>query len=108
MTDMTLTDFLLARIAEDEAEADHVMLEVANGVVEPLHASVLAECEAKRRIVEHEVEGLRSLWRQRRDEHQMPWERWRADWSHLERTPVLRALAGIYADHPDYREEWRP
>jgi len=25
-----------------------------------------------------------------------------------ERCPVLRALAAVYDDHPDYREEWRP
>lgn len=23
-------------------------------------------------------------------------------------TPVLRALAPPYADHPDYRDEWKP
>lgn len=25
-----------------------------------------------------------------------------------ERCPVLRALAAVYADHPHYRQEWRP
>lgn len=34
-----------------------------------------------------------------------------AAWARACRTPsrgVLRDLASIYADHPDYREEWRP
>jgi hypothetical protein len=48
-------------------------------------ARVLAECEAKRRIVEMHAY---------QEEHFTPDE--------------LRALALPYADHPDYREEWRP
>lgn len=90
---MNLADFLLARIAEDEAmaRADLALRFVPS--LEPRimgtggeptdRARVLAECEAKRRIVE---------W----DEVQ------------LEEHPVLRFLALPYADHPDYREEWKP
>jgi hypothetical protein len=51
-------------------------------------ARVLAECEAKRRIVDSEgspyVEG------------------------HVPATRTLRFLALPYADHPDYRQEWKP
>lgn len=28
--------------------------------------------------------------------------------SYPEASPVLTAFAAVYADHPDYREEWRP
>jgi hypothetical protein len=51
---------------------------------------VLAECDAKRRIIELQRSDLR-------DDP----EDWEAD-------EVLRLLALPYADHPDYRAEWRP
>lgn len=75
---MTLTEFLLARITEDEAR-----LPALHGM--PPHGAALtrayAECEAKRRIVD--------------------WARYA-----LEPDAVLLALALPYADHPDYREVW--
>ena len=45
---------------------------------------VIAECRAKRQVVEAVAadDATREL--------------------------VLRSLAVVYADHPDYREEWRP
>jgi len=118
-----LADFLLARIAEDErAAADEAVARAHSGTVvlgpayddhpareairEQLQESVtalqrvrpwtaiydparvLAECEAKRKIVE-----------QVRDP---AWS------SYAVRDLVLGNLALPYADHPDYREEWRP
>jgi uncharacterized protein DUF6221 len=53
-------------------------------------ARVLAECDAKRRIIELQRSDLR-------DDPQ--------DW---EADEVLRLLALPYAGHPDYRAEWRP
>ncbi len=108
---MTLVDFLLARIAEDEGVAQECLSTHEPG--EPWGyshlpddgqhisrwspARVLAECEAKRRIVALEVEWLTEM---------------RAA---LDKLPGLRAgslilaiLALPYADHEDYREEWRP
>jgi hypothetical protein len=84
---MTLTDFLLARIAEDEACADGLEWDDGN----PVHqtARVLAECEAKRRIVEACADVLAY------DAEALPQD-------------VLRLLALPYADHPDYRQEWKP
>lgn len=124
MSTMTLTEFLLARIAEDEADAraastghvwtwddDHETLssdaqtqfgreciidtEGANppGPAPGAHIArwdpdrVLAECEAKRRIMEDAT-----------NQHTSCVE---LDW-------VVQVLASVYADHPDYREEWRP
>ena len=49
-------------------------------------ARVLAECEAKRRIVGHFVN----------------------EWEPDPINDVLRFLTLPYADHPDYRGEWRP
>ncbi|GIG27172.1 DUF6221 family protein [Cellulomonas denverensis] len=103
-----LTEFLLARIAEDEYEAHQALgllgIEsewhtvgalrgrgLTRADAEHVHRwssrRVLAECGAKRRIVatitEHERIGY--------------------DYA----GPILELLALPYADHPDYREEWR-
>lgn len=84
-----LAEFLLARIAEDEAVAREGGqwdggMEIAwrdvGGINESLIIGtdrVLAECEAKRRLIDLTIPH------------------------------VLRILALLYANHPDYREEWR-
>jgi Family of unknown function (DUF6221) len=115
----TLTDFLLARIAEDERAAraashqkvagpfhghwrsDSALLS-ANGALEASDrthiarhdpARVLAECEAKRQLLSDETltYGVRANGE--------------SSAFHLR---VMGYLALPYADHPDYREEWRP
>jgi len=125
---MTITEFLLARIAEDEAVAKRVgnakmyRDDLGRGWIEgPLgHVAitdgrrdipvaeaalldhlghnmpgrVLAECEAKRRIVELSWHHL--------GEDDYGWGMEEA------KRQVLVLLALPYADHPDYREEWRP
>jgi hypothetical protein len=79
---MTLVDFLLARIAEDEAlaapalEMDPAHWCTAGTHIEP--ERWLAECEAKRRILEE----------------------------HEHACPTTQALALPYADHPDYDQAW--
>ena len=188
---MTLTDFLLARIAEDEAvaraatggswswdhedwsdrdmsgfkngcvdgqdwghhgpdlmssepdpeyggqsivisssgyDADQVIVAEADGRHIARHdpARVLAECEAKRRIVElHELwpvlverqptfepiaGDLQSLTF--RASQQIAWlteQEYRSKFGDEPPTaPMLAALATVYADHPDYDESWRP
>lgn len=80
-----LAAFLLARIADDE--------EIAKS--DP--ARVLAECGAKRRIVER----WQKLLPLDIDDHPgFAGER-------LGLARACQALAAVYADHPDYREEWR-
>jgi hypothetical protein len=119
VTAETLAAFLLARIAEDEAVAraarddsarEAVSLRPIEGgqtaaalsVMEHLTrfnpARVLAECEAKRRIVELCAPGDWSAphWRS----YGEPGEDDRGD--------VLALIALPYVDHPDYREAWRP
>ncbi len=100
---MTLTKLLLARIAEDEEVASHG----DGGLMDEAHFSsrrVLAECKAKRRIVE-EYEAADS-------EDAKSWERgddrlvYASQHAHTLYF-VLCNLASVYADHPDYRQEWR-
>lgn len=81
-----LTEFLLERIAEDEVRARDVAEwnpEANMGGVR-IGARALAECEAKRRIIQA------------------------CDYDGMTADYVLATLAEIYSDHPDYREEWRP
>lgn len=122
MTSVTLAEFLLARIAEDEAEArrafsgqadpedgwgqdgraitPHVGViheDVQRDHVAKWHpVRVLAECEAKRQIVAiHDPlpnDPAPFCWNC--DEESWPCK-------------TMIALALPYADHLDYRDEWR-
>ena len=121
-TPLTLPDFLLARIAEDEEVAqaathqkiagpshgnwnvDSALL-MANGMLERvdrLHiarhdpARVLAECEAKRQIVAIATEATRMVDSSPADHR-----------AASDAESILRTLALSYVDHGDYREEWR-
>lgn len=139
-----LVEFLLARIAEDEA--------VANGVDEPYRQSdafsvrfascesdytkgdtahvdrwsparVLAECAARRAIIE-----LHKQWPVLVEQdgpfvgasergvtgtiaRQMVWittqEYIKRFGTEPPTSPIISAMAQVYADHPDFREEWR-
>lgn len=96
----TLAEWLLDRIAEDEREADVMMRQYQSGgdVSSRRWRRVLAECGAKRRIVELHDEALHAEF-DRRDASAM------GAW--LMHQDVLRALASVYADAPGFREEWR-
>ena len=115
-----LTKFLLARIAEDEVVARGAQADAMVGArwkhwtadaYEEIQAATLsatrrtlAECEAKRRIVEL-AEEASSLDMQvdsefrvgPRDEVSEPYVG----------DVILRALAQPYADHPDFNPAWR-
>jgi len=109
---LTLTDFLLARIAEDESTAGafhsaactHETLlrgsECLDSCGHP--ARVLAECEAKRVIVEGAQETLAA------EGYGFPADDTGYDEAHSLARFTLRALAAVHADHPDYDESWRP
>lgn len=94
-----LADFLLARIADDEARVSAWY--AANGPRDTLIAPgrLLAECGAQRQIV-HNVRA----WSAAKDA--FPGDRITS--IERELTRVLRYLGLSYADHPDYREEWKP
>lgn len=95
---MSITEFLLARIDEDEAAADAAVRygdQWAWGSPE----RVLAECEAKRRIV-----GMASEWVELgASMGATPRENERA----IVAEQACRHLAGVYADYPDYDPAWR-
>ena len=105
---MSLSEFLLARINDDEAEARRAAdgpfsitstpygetfgIVTAGGgdyleeqwfAVDP--ARVLAECKAKRAIVEYAT-GHNT--------------------GDVEMVPILEVMASVYAGHPDYRGHW--
>ena len=89
---MTLSEFLLARIAEDEKRAPRLQA-IAREADAAAHWALmdearhlLAECEAKRRI----VEAAKAAFTSGGLDH------------------AVRQLAIVYASHPDYRDEWRP
>ena len=98
---MTLSEFLLARIAEDEHAAmvarpdEHSNVRDRSSVTTSFDAAgyafvraasgrVARDCSARRRIIEREGSG------------------------DLDDIPTLRDLAAVYADHPDYDDTWRP
>lgn len=98
-----LAQFLLARIAEDE----HWASESGDG--EPgtsgYFGRVLAECEAKRRVVALHRDVRRPGWGLIAP-HLC--SECGADGFAVWPCETLRLLALPYADHPDYHEEWRP
>jgi len=97
---MTITEFLMARIAEDEEAARAAMQASAQMAHIALHdpARVLAECEAKRRIVDFALMEATGTATRQLDAGELPE---RTEWV------AVAALAEVYADHPDYREEWK-
>lgn len=124
-----LTGFLLARIAEDEvvagavsantgydsfssrfmtAESDHRQ-EDSDFVDRYDPARVLAECAAKKAIVnQHSIRDC--------SEYEQGWGHFTFgcevcdEFDGIVRArgycPTLLAVASVYADHPDYQQEW--
>lgn len=123
---MTLTDFLLARLAEDERVAQQASTEpprffpdhhTREHVARWDPARVLADCDAKRQIVElHCPVVTTALGRDPivTDECSVCVDEVDEGGGYFAVTmkrlpcPTLRTLALPYADHPDHREEWRP
>ncbi len=129
MWGMNLAEFLLARIAEDEAAATAAT--VANEVDEPsgyAHlpddgphiarwspARVLAECEAKRGILrlhsppDQDEDGPIYKGSLTQCRACGPGDSWMAEQYadvYAYPCPTVEALALPYADHPDYQQEW--
>ena len=121
---MTITEFLLARIAEDEQGAQAATghrvnwLRMCDSIAERTDADVglfvndhdptrvLAECEAKRRIVTL-MGYVRESWENTHSgQGRVMWPDINRREKHHALT-ILELLAAVHADHPDYREEWR-
>lgn len=99
----TLTEFLLARIAEDEAELGTLMVRdegagpnglgwaevgAISEVLMTSHARALRECQAKRQIIAR-YDGCDDCG------------------GSDDPCAALLAIGSVYGDHPDYRDEWR-
>lgn len=123
---MKITEFLEARIAEDEAMAQAVVATVAPDAWEnptkwgnffpqdvvfwdtQTPYRVLAECKAKRAILEEHgpVEDRNWMGGEAHD------HLWCGSCGSIDDSPVpfpcetLKAIAAVYADHRDYRQEW--
>ncbi|MET9510785.1 DUF6221 family protein [Streptomyces flavidovirens] len=101
-----LMDFLGARIAEDE-EAAKALKPSKNENVARLRDRVLADAEAKRRLMGWVQEPHQRV---AGDGERKFWENVIADaiantWMGR-RAPVIYALVAAYADHPHFRPEW--
>lgn len=83
----TLTEFLLARITEDEEAARASIPTGGRRAGKTFWQRRVVECVAKRRIVEHVEPDPLAL---------SPGDEY-----------VLRLLAQVYADHPDYDPTWK-
>jgi hypothetical protein len=109
---MTVTEFLEARIVEDEARAltanawashggptqwigqpgDGLVVRLGDGgphIAAWSPTRVLAECAAKRSVIDWWINGVIGYVE-----------------VDGEMTNPLLPLAAVYADHPDYRREW--
>lgn len=115
---MTLTTFLLARIAEDERAAERALSDDVAGtrrgvpapdgapyLADPADpARVLIECRAKRQVVvlADEATGLdQTVDMEREAESRLD------SGIHYVGDRILRAMASVYAGHPDFDPVWR-
>lgn len=108
---MDVVRFLLARLDEDEHEAQAAVRYWAGVRVESATpaedahiarhnpARVLAEVAAKRAI----IRGFLT-----EDDKSPPWQSWGEDSEFSAVMWSIQHLAIPYADHPDYRQEWQP
>lgn len=108
---MGITEFLEARIDEDEARAGSGWTSLRDARWETDNygrnfltpSAVLAECATKRALIERAAEVhdlIESEWGMGGPAMVKGWE------SDNLGTEILRALASSYANHPDYQQEW--
>ena len=117
---MSITEFILARVAEDEYAANLTYETCFVGTIEGrgsrydlavrmAPARVLAECEAKRTILREHAATGEDAWKSTyvceacltdRDGYSDDWgpDQWPCR--------TVRSLAAIWAGHDDYRKEW--
>jgi DNA helicase HerA-like ATPase len=130
---MTIEEFILARVAEDEHYArladeveddwQDVVQPITNALTQARPqevwskryghafqhiarhdpARVLAECEAKRRILDRAANDIAAADAKAPDQITRSFD---AGAAH-EAYNVLLDLVRVWADHPDFREEWR-
>lgn len=99
---MNITEFIEARITEDEKTAGTYIEVLPAGDMAPLSRRVLAECAAKRVILV--LAQKASETEQAYDDYE--WQGTVESAEPLTGDAILYALAAVYKDHPDYQEEW--
>lgn len=112
---MSITEFLKARIDDDEARVEFVRPFIPDEgnqgeYIDP--ARILAECEAKRQIVQmHRPKTILRIHKPGAPIEEIPVCAYDTDedshgWIDYP-CDTLRILAEVYRDCPDYDEEWR-
>lgn len=89
---LSITEFLEARIAEDEAEAKQLQGDMDFGL-EAAGDRMLAECAAKRAIIAACREDHEDSLTRNDDTIELG-------------SIALYALASVYSNHADYQQEW--
>lgn len=90
---MTVTEFLRARIEEDEYKSNRELLWGSTPNWTKAHARRLDECKAWRTIIAECREDHEDAMASRNDVTEIA-------------SVVLYALATVHAEHPDYQQEW--
>jgi hypothetical protein len=116
---MNITEFLEARIAEDEAEAGSGWSTLGDtrwerdnyGRTMLTPSAVLAECAAKRAIIEeHSPVDYSGIGMKSPNACNLCGvEKTISDWEWDENSfpcKTLRAIAAVYKEHREYQEEW--
>ncbi len=115
----SITDFLLARIAEEELDARYVVghPEYDGRLPGRLMRKILRECEAKRRIIDEHarspLDATEVIYPAKGKPYDLTYpacqtcvmddpQRHPLQYP----CPTIRALAAVYADHADYDPEW--
>lgn len=117
---MSIVEFLEARITEDELDAQVDAAEMGRSSVSIQFdcatqarftpTRVLAECKAKRAVIERQFIDLSDEDAEYGCGHEP--EEIRAgmcpkmDLTKPYTGPIIAVLAAVYSDHPDYRQEW--
>ncbi|MET8185702.1 DUF6221 family protein [Streptomyces sp. NPDC005246] len=103
-------EFLRARLHEDEAAAN-ALKPGKNQDVAKLQARVLADIEAKRRLVDWVEEIPRRAAEAEDNEGRVRWQKWAgtlyAEYSRDLRSPVICQLVAAYDGHRDFHPAWR-
>ena len=102
---MSITDFLLARIEEDEWAARESLPQLDRAGFASQARRALAECDTKRQIL-HLHDQTYARWG---GFHMAP-SRPRYCVNDRETAPcnTIKILAALYDAHPDYDKSWRP
>jgi hypothetical protein len=98
---MDLAGFLLERIAEDEAAWSLATEVTCEADLAGTSRHMVAECRAKRSVVEQCARADMRLTAVRAEHAQYLVGQYELA------VPILRLLSEPYADHADYRDEWR-